>query len=159
MVIDRHPCCLPLIRIATSDEKPGYDSYVCVNGHRMYYRSKTRTRNDKEDSPIFLRHHPLMSYRGIPNWPPVWIWVNGPEVGGPLENKSPKGEVGVLKWARLTGLQPPDKCYLLMNHEGSSYMGCLLLDAAFCRYLVKLLDSYCNRPIAEIGSIDLAHIL
>jgi hypothetical protein len=32
-------------------------------------------------------------------------------------------------------------------------MGCLLFDdPAFCRYVVKLLDSYRNCPIAEIGS-------
>jgi hypothetical protein len=159
-VVDRRPCGLPLLRLAISDGKaPAYDRYVCANGHQMY-RSKTRKGGDKENSPILLRDHPLMFYRGIPNWPPVWTWVNGPEVDGPPDDKSPKGEVGVLKWASLTGIQPPDKCYLLMNHEGSSYLGCLLFeDPAFCSYLVTLLDSYCNHPIAEIGSIDLAHTL
>jgi hypothetical protein len=68
--------------------------------------------------------------------------------------------VGILIWASLTGVQPPDKCYLLMNHEGSSYMGGLLFDdPAFCRYVAKLLDSYSNRPIAEIGRLDVAHTL
>jgi hypothetical protein len=80
-------------------------------------------------------------------------------VAGP-ENKSLKGEVGVLTWVGVTGKQPPDRCYLLINHEGSSYMGCLLFeDPAFCRYIVKLLDRYSNRPIAEIGSIDITHRL
>jgi hypothetical protein len=47
-----------------------------------------------------------------------------------------------------------------MKHEGSSYMGCLLFDdPAFCRHIAKLLDSSRNRPIAEIGSIDLSHSL
>jgi hypothetical protein len=101
-----------------------------------------------------LRDHPLMSYYGVPNWPPVWTWVDG------LENKFPKGEVGVLTWVGLTGIQPPDRCYLLIHHEGSSYMGCLLFDdPAFCRYLAKLLESYCHRPIADIGSLDLSHTL
>ena len=24
-----------------------------------------------------LRHHPLMSYHGVPNWPPTWTWIDG----------------------------------------------------------------------------------
>jgi hypothetical protein len=37
---------------------------------------------------MMLRHHPLMSYRTRPNWPPVWTQVT--------ENrtKTVKGEVG-----------------------------------------------------------------
>jgi hypothetical protein len=57
-----------------------------------------------------------MSRYGVPNWPPVWTWVswvNGPDVAGP-ENKSLKGEVGVLTWVGLTGIQPPDRCYLII---------------------------------------------
>jgi hypothetical protein len=103
---------------------------------------------------MLLRDHPLMEYHGVRNWPPAWTWVDG------AEDKSPRGEVGILIWASLSGLQPPDRCYLLMNHEASSYMGCLLFDdPAFCRYLVKLLNRYCHHPIAEIGRIDLAHTL
>ena len=40
--------------------------------------------------PVKLRDHPLMSYRGIPNWPPVWTQMR---IGGV---KIVKGEVGVL---------------------------------------------------------------
>jgi hypothetical protein len=95
-----------------------------------------------------------MSRNGVRNWPPLWTWVDG------LENESPKGEVGILIWASLTGIQPPDRCYLLMKHEGSSDMGCLLFnDPAFCRYVAKLLDSYRNRPIADIGSLDVTSTL
>ena len=103
---------------------------------------------------MLLRHHPLMSRYGISSWPPVWHWVEG------ADEKSPKGEVGILIWTSLTGVQPPDKCYLLMNHNASSYMGSLVFDdPAFCRYVVKLLDSHRNRPIAEIGSLDIAYTL
>jgi hypothetical protein len=108
---------------------------------------------------MLLRDHPLMSRHGVPNWPPVWTWVNGPEVDGP-ENKFPRGEIGILKWVGLSALQPPNRCYLYIDHEQSSYLGCLLFDdSAFCRHLAKLLESYCNRPIAEIGSLDLSHTL
>jgi hypothetical protein len=103
---------------------------------------------------MLLRDHPLMSRYGVPNWPPVWTWVDG------VENKTPKGEVGILRWVALTGIQPTDRCYLYIDYEESSYMGCLLFDDhAFCSYLAKLLDNYCNRPISEIGSLDLSHTL
>ena len=38
-----------------------------------------------------LREHPLMTYHGVPNWPPVWMWRGGDR------NRSIRGEVGVLK--------------------------------------------------------------
>jgi hypothetical protein len=46
-----------------------------------------------------------------------------------------------------------------MYYEGSDYIGCLLFDdRAFCRQIAKLLQGYFDRPIAEIGSLDLTHI-
>jgi hypothetical protein len=82
-----------------------------------------------------------------------WTWVNG------VENKFPRGEVGILKWMGLSGIEPTDRCYLYIEHEGSTYLGCLLFDDhAFCRYIAKLLETYCNRPIAEIASLDLNHL-
>jgi hypothetical protein len=82
---------------------------------------------------MLLRDHPLRSRHGVPSWPPVWTWVNGPKLDGP-ENKFPKGEVGTLIWVGLTALQPADRCYLYIDHEGSSYLGCLLFDDdKFCR--------------------------
>jgi hypothetical protein len=103
---------------------------------------------------MLLRDSPLMSRYGVPNWPPVWNWIEG------RENTFPKGEVGILRWVALTGIRPPDRCYLLMNHEGSSYMGCLLFDDdKFCRYVAQFLESYRNRPIAEIGSLNLPDAL
>jgi hypothetical protein len=103
---------------------------------------------------MLLRDHPLMSRYRVRNWPPVWTWVDG------QENKFPRGEVGVLKWVGLSGIQPPDRCYLYIEHEGSTYLGCLLFDdPAFCCYVAKLLDSYRNHPIAEVGNLDLSHTL
>ena len=37
---------------------------------------------------MVFRDHPLMRYRGVPSWPPDWIWTDG------LEDKRPKGEIG-----------------------------------------------------------------
>jgi hypothetical protein len=101
---------------------------------------------------MLLRDHPLMSRLGVRSWPPHWIWVDGEE------NKFAKGEVGNLIWVSLTGIQPLDRCYLLMKHEGSSYMGCLKFDDdKFCYYVALFLQNYSNRPIAEIGSLDLPY--
>jgi len=103
---------------------------------------------------MLLRDHPLMSYRGTRNWPPVWTWTRGGE------NKYPKGEVGILKTVEPSKIQPGKRLFLKIDHEGSSYISCLFFDdAAFCIQIAKLLGDYCNRPIAEIGSIDLSHTL
>jgi hypothetical protein len=42
---------------------------------------------------MLLRDHPLMSYHGVPNWPPTWTWMRG------REDNYPRGEVGILKAA------------------------------------------------------------
>lgn len=101
-----------------------------------------------------LRNHPLMSYRGIPNWPPTWVWIDGPE------EKSPKGELGILKSVLSSKIQRADRCFLLIFYEDSSYLGCLLFDdEVFCCEIMKLLQAHCNRPIAEIGALDVTHTL
>jgi len=100
---------------------------------------------------VLLRNHPQMSYKGVPSWPPRWIWLDGPE------DKHLKGEVGVLR-AVLLSKDRVNRCFLLMFHEESSYMGCLLFDdEIFCGQITKLLEAHCNRHIAEIGCIDLTH--
>jgi hypothetical protein len=52
---------------------------------------------------------------------------------------------------------PLDTCFLHIEHEGTSYVGCLLFDdQASCGEITKLLQGYLNRPIAEIGGLDLS---
>jgi len=103
---------------------------------------------------MLLREHPLMSRHNVCNWPPIWAWTSG------SENKRPRGEIGILKGVSLSKIKPADRCYLYIDHEGSSYMGCLLFDdPAFCSQIVELLDGYCNRSIADIGNLDLAYTL
>ena len=102
---------------------------------------------------MLLRDHPLMRYRGLPNWPPVWSCTDG-------RNHYPKGEVGTLKAVLRSDTQPPNRCFLLISHDGSEYLGCLLFDdEAFCRQVMELLKGHCNRSIAEIGSLDFSHAL
>ena len=101
-----------------------------------------------------LRKHPLLSYRGLPSWPPVWLWVDG------QEDKKPEGEVGKLIEVRLSIIEPPNKCFLLIDHDGSTYIGCLLInDLAFCAQIGQLLQDYYGHSVREIGSLDLTHTL
>jgi hypothetical protein len=103
---------------------------------------------------MFLRDHPLISYRGIPSWPPAWTWIDGGE------DKHPKGEIGILRTTLLSKIRPANRCTCSFSYEGSSYIGCLLFDDyVFCEQITKLLQRYCNRPLTEIGSIDLAYFV
>jgi hypothetical protein len=103
---------------------------------------------------MLLRDHPLMSRHGVPNWPPVWTWIDGEE------NRQPTGEIGILKAVLLSRIQPADRCFLLISHQGSDYIGCLLFDdPALCKEIAKLLQSHCYHTIAEIGSLDISHLL
>ena len=103
---------------------------------------------------MLLRDHPLMMFKGVRSWPPVWIWTGG------AKNKRPRGEVGILQAVLPSTIQPSNRCFLYVEHEGSTYIGCLLTDDhAFCREIMKLLRHHCDRPIAEIGSLDLTHTL
>jgi len=104
-------------------------------------------------TPMLLRDHPLMRYRGVPSWPPAWIWTGG------REHKYPKGEIGVLRRVAQSDIQPSNRCFLFIDHEESTYIGDLTVDDhAFCAQIVRFLQEHCyNRPIAEIGGLELPH--
>jgi hypothetical protein len=101
-----------------------------------------------------LRDHPLMSYRTAANWPPIWVWR------GQGENKRPKDEIGILKQVMPYAMPPSNKCFLVVDHEGAEYMGCLLFaDPGFCRDIHKLLLSHLGDSIEQIGDVDVSHTL
>jgi hypothetical protein len=69
-------------------------------------------------------------------------------------------EIGILKRVSLPKLKPAKQFYMYIDHEESSYIGCLLIDdQAFCRHVAEVLQFCCNRPIAEIGGLDLGYAL
>jgi hypothetical protein len=109
-----------------------------------------------------MRNHPLMSYRGQPNWPPVWIWT------GKGENKFPSGEVGVLNEVHISindpnvagNAAPFHRLYLFIDYRDSSYVGMLPFDdPAACRQVGRVLATQCGKSLQEIGKIDLARFL
>jgi len=85
-----------------------------------------------------------MTYRGLSNWPPVWVRSSR----GPYAKIT--GEVGTLtdvKWYDLTA----NRCFLLMEFQSERYMGSLIFDdAAFCRQIYDLLQDHIGESI--IGS-------
>src|SRR5262245_27706760 len=103
---------------------------------------------------MLLREHPLFSYHGMHSWPPVWTWMGGGN------DKRPRGEVGILRRVEKSNALPANRCFLYIDYEDSSYIGCLLIDDnAFCRQIVELLLANRNKTIADIGSLDLSSTL
>jgi hypothetical protein len=86
---------------------------------------------------------------------------------GKGDHQYPHGEVGVLKEVHIAVADPsqPDsgrpynRVYLFMDYRGSSYVGCLLFDAAACRQIGEILSKQCGKTIEEIGRIDLSQLL
>ncbi|HEU0048196.1 MAG TPA: hypothetical protein VFQ43_11395 [Nitrososphaera sp.] len=103
---------------------------------------------------VELRNHPRMSYRKVPSWPPSWVWISG------SEDKQPKGEVGILKQVRMVNGHPiVHRCFLWMEYEDGTYLGCLLLDnLSFCKQLSRLLEKNVGRSVKEIGGLDLSYL-
>ena len=92
-----------------------------------------------------LRDHPLLLYP----WPPTWLWGGGGKYVHAI------GEVGVLKDVMLCSIEPYEKCFLSMEHEGRKYMGTLLVgDPSFCREIYILLIEQRGKSIQDIGEID-----
>ena len=97
-----------------------------------------------------LRAHPLMTYHGLPNWPPDWLWIDG------KVKNNPKGEVGQLVEVQVSQLQDANRCFLVIEYEDSQYMGCLYFDdLSFRKRVCELLGENYGHSIQEIGSIDL----
>ena len=70
---------------------------------------------------MLLRDHPLMSYKGIPNWPPAWTWIDG------LENKRPRGKSGFSKRYHCPKFYLPtdSTCILIMRDRRTLAAPCL----------------------------------
>jgi hypothetical protein len=96
-----------------------------------------------------LREHPLMSYRGISNWPPLWCHTGKPSL---------RGEIGVLASADCD--RTGRRCYLSMDFQNERYIGTLLFnDFAFCVLIAKALKTRIGLSIKEIGDLDFSFTL
>jgi hypothetical protein len=98
---------------------------------------------------VKVREHPLMSYRGITNWPPTWIQAT--ETGTKTVNK----ETGVLRYVLHFGKST--NILLVIDHENQLFVGTLLFsDDRFCDHIATLLKTNIGRSIKEIGDLDLS---
>jgi hypothetical protein len=97
-----------------------------------------------------LRRHPGMMFHGVCNCPPVWLHSRADALGG---------EIGVLKYVHASN-RLSNKCYLVIEHERTLYIGCLIFnDISFCCDVAKLLRQYHGRSVEEFGGLELSHLL
>lgn len=100
-----------------------------------------------------LRNHPLMCYRGVRNWPPVWTHVEKENV------RTLRGEIGVLTYVLSQG-RLSNKCYLVIDKNGERYVGCLIFDdPPFCAQIATLLKSHVGHLVKKIGDIEVGSML
>ena len=91
-----------------------------------------------------------MSFHGVSNWPPVWLHSRS------KSQKQLRGEIGVLKYVHASN-RLSNKCYLVMEHDNTQYVGCLIFnDVGFCYNLANMLRVHLGRSIREIGDLDLS---
>lgn len=107
---------------------------------------------------MVLRDHPLMSYRGVSNWPPRW------HARGDGVAPQALGEVGMLTEVTIHQPAPqyhsPTSLFIFMEHKGHRYIAALIFsDGTFCRQLGNLLKNYYGRTLAEIGGLDVSGLL
>ena len=96
-----------------------------------------------------LRDHPLMSRRGVHNWPPVWVLATNVGI------KTVNGEMGFLKRVHFNS---SNKCFLMIDHESESFIGTLIFDdMIFCRQIANLLEDYLGCSIKEIGDLNVSY--
>lgn len=105
-------------------------------------------RSDKTDWFMKLRDHPLITYRGYPMWPPIWVGIS-------TRGKSPPGEIGRLKQVRSYP-DKPRRIFLTMENDGAQYTGCLLFDdQVYCERIAELLRGCYDMLIKAVGDLDI----
>ena len=89
-----------------------------------------------------LRDHPLMSYGGLPSWPPLLLRMDEPEIG-------------TLTHVRIDELS--DCRIILRIYDGKTeYLGYLMFDDdEFCLRVYDLLKRHVGKPVKDIGDIEI----
>jgi hypothetical protein len=81
-------------------------------------------------------------------WPPIWIGL------GATKGKSPQGEVGRLKEVRCYA-NKPRRVFLVIDHDGEQYTGCLLFDDTFfSEQMCNFLKGYYGMLTNALGDLD-----
>jgi len=94
-----------------------------------------------------LRTHPCLFRGGVYIWPPLWSRISG-------KADIPVGEVGILEVAYLSAVTDT-KCFLLIQHEGSRFLGTLeFSDAGCCKKICEFLHRHCGQQLQLIADLD-----
>jgi hypothetical protein len=98
-----------------------------------------------------------MRFHGMSTWPPVW--TNTAVSQKRDKRQILRGERGILKNASMNNAVN-NICFLFVEHNGEQYAGALVVDdAVFCRQVFDILRENLERPIKEIGDLDLSRTL
>jgi hypothetical protein len=93
-----------------------------------------------------------MRIRDLQNWPPVWVRLGRTNATKP---KTLRAEVGYLHDVRRY-LDRPGKLFLTMDHDATTYVGCLPFDDhSFCEKAFEYLRRCCGMEIENVGSSDM----
>ena len=116
---------------------------------------KTVDETHTQAKTMNVRKHPLMVRNsGIISWPPEWR-----RVGENQGTNVVRGELGILEDASMHELIS-NKIFLAMTHLSDRYIAVLAFDdPMFAKQLYQVLLKSIGRPIQEIGSLDLSHLL
>ena len=96
-----------------------------------------------------LRDHPLMSYRGMASWPPVWCRKG---------EQTLSGEIGIL--VNADSDRSGKKSYLTIDFENRRYLGTLLFsEEKMCWFITRALKNRLGLSIKEIGDLDMSFTL
>ena len=107
-----------------------------------------------EGEAMKFRDHPALIHRsGLRLWPPQWSNTYQPK------EVWPQGEIGTLE--RVWTDELLDTCvFVHMRNDVFRYIGALWLDDRSSAIMIySFLKSLVGRSIAEIGDLDLSHLL
>jgi CheY-like chemotaxis protein len=141
--------------------KAGFDRYLVkpLNLPQLHdmladqFRGAGKHRHDESNRAIKFRNHPLMRYRTVPNWPPVWSTTAA------TTKPVPQGEIGTVEEVAMNDLYD-NRIFIRISCEGERYLGTLLFDdTSFCRDICSVLRLHIGKRVEEIGDLDITHML
>ena len=130
---------------------------ICT-GHRRALGIASLRRNHTVDRyfeglRMQLRSHPMMNYRGHPNWPPrQWNWMSGAD-----KTESAVGEAGTLEQAQLSRILADTLFLTISTSRGNRFTGQLKFDDdGFALKVLSLLHEHFGKTIKDIAEIEIA---
>jgi hypothetical protein len=111
------------------------------------------TSGDGKQATRFREHPALKRRSGMILWPPQWSSAYQ------AKDRWPHGEIGKLESVWMHELL--DRCvFLYVRNDVFHYTGSMYFDdPASCMMVYKFLKSVVDRSIAEIGELDVSHLL